>query len=172
MACGANQHLKKTHRPEGVGLFTGGLLKKTEQAHSPSEMTTKSILCVEDGQDDILLLRLALKAAKVECHLEIVPDIETAQAYLGGQREYSDRARYPWPSLVLSDLTLPGGSGLQLVEWIRRQHSREVLPVIIMTGSADEEAWKRAQAAGADYCVPKSAGFQEAVEKIRVLLDG
>ena len=131
----------------------------------------RTILCVEDGQDDVLLLRLALKAANVECQIQIAPDIEDARAYLSGQGPYSERQRYPWPSLVVSDLILPGGSGLDLLQWIRQRHPAEKFPVIIMTGSADDQAWKRACSAGANFCVPKSAGFQEAVEKIKILLD-
>lgn len=63
---------------------------------------------------------------------------------------YSDRSKYPFPDVVLTDLRMEDESGVELVEWIRLQESplRDIT-VLILTGSATPLQFEAAQKAGA-----------------------
>src|SRR5437867_13389624 len=70
-------------------------------------MNQLSILYVEDNEDDVLLLRFAFKRADILNPLHFAQDGQEAIDYLAGAGKFSDRAKYPIPSLVLLDLKLP-----------------------------------------------------------------
>lgn len=92
----------------------------------------KTILLVEDEENDIFLMQRALKQAGVENPLEVARDGQEAIDCLQGVGEYADRER---PCLVLLDLKLPHVMGLEVLRWIRQQHELQTLPVIIVTSS-------------------------------------
>ena len=62
------------------------------------------------------------------------------------------------PTLVVTDLVMPGMSGLDLVSAIHRQYPR--IPIVLMTGRGSEEIAVDALHAGATSYVPKSALHQ------------
>ena len=54
------------------------------------------------------------------------------------------------PSVVLLDLTMPGMSGMEVLQHLRREYPRS--PVVILSGNQDAEVKRRAIEAGAfDY---------------------
>ena len=58
------------------------------------------------------------------------------------------------PDLVLTDIHLPDGNGLELLEAIKKTHPRQKFPVIMMTGQGDERLAVQAMKLGAsDYLV-------------------
>ena len=58
------------------------------------------------------------------------------------------------PDLVLTDIHLPDGNGLELLEAIKKTHPRQKFPVIMMTGEGDERLAVQAMKLGAsDYLV-------------------
>ncbi len=68
------------------------------------------------------------------------------------------------PDLVLLDLAMPGLDG---VEVVRRIRAMSRVPIIILTGEADELAKVEALDAGADDYVTKPFGRQELLARIR-----
>jgi CheY-like chemotaxis protein/anti-sigma regulatory factor (Ser/Thr protein kinase) len=75
------------------------------------------------------------------------------------------------PALVLTDLVMPGMSGLDLVSKIHNQYPR--LPIILMTGKGSEEIAVDALRAGATSYVPKSslhALLQETVSDVLAMV--
>ena len=71
--------------------------------------TRETILLVEDDADDVLQLGLALKEAGIPNPLVVVPDGVEALEYLKGEGKYSERAKFPLPSLILLDLHMQIG---------------------------------------------------------------
>ena len=96
--------------------------------------------------------------------------VADAIEYLSGKREFSNRKECPAPDLVISDVTIPGGSGFELARWIRQNPQLSKLPVILLTGTAQDLQVENAQASGADFCLEKSTDFQELLAKIHKLL--
>jgi CheY-like chemotaxis protein len=58
------------------------------------------------------------------------------------------------PDLVLSDIHLPDGNGLELLEAIKKRHPTQKIPVIMMTGQRDKGLAVQAMELGAsDYLI-------------------
>ena len=76
----------------------------------------------------------------------------------------SDAARQP-PQVLVSDIRMPGGSGLQLLEQVRTQQPG--LPVIIMTAYSDLDSAVSAFQRGAFEYLAKPFDLPKAVELIR-----
>src|SRR5215203_3421143 len=91
-------------------------------AFETSVMTTEgAILLVEDSEDDVFLMKRALKNAGITNRLCVVEDGQQAVDYLSGVGEFADRSTHPIPSVVFLDLKLPLKGGLEVLGWIRRQ---------------------------------------------------
>jgi two-component system nitrogen regulation response regulator GlnG len=73
------------------------------------------------------------------------------------------------PQVMVSDIRMPGGSGLDLLEKARARHAG--LPVIIMTAYSDLESAVSAFRGGAYEYLPKPFDVDHAVELIRRALE-
>ena len=121
----------------------------------------RTILIVEDNDDDQFLLREAWIKAGVANPLAFVSDGEQACDYLAGEGRYADRAAYPAPVLVLLDIKLPGKSGLEILAWLREQERFKTLPVIMLTASTWPEEVAEAYRLGANSFVTKPSSAQD-----------
>lgn len=121
----------------------------------------KTILLVEDSDDDVFLVTRAFKSVGLITPMVRTSDGQDAIDYLSGQGRYCDRVRFPFPSLVLLDVKMPFVSGLEVLAWIRQQNAFAGLPAIMFTTSNQESDVKRAYAAGANAYIVKPAHFEE-----------
>ena len=118
--------------------------------------TTKRILLlVEDNEDDVFLMRRALKGARVTNPLFVVDDGQQALDYLAGTGKFADREQHPLPGVVFLDLKLPFLSGHEVLAWIRRQKALESLVVIVLTSSNEASDLSRCYALGANSYLVK-----------------
>ena len=129
----------------------------------------RTILAVEDNDDDQFLLREAWKKAGLANPLEIVADGELACDYLSGEGRYADRSRYPFPVMLLLDIKLPGKTGLEVLTWIRGQERFKTLPVIMLTASTWPEEVVEAYRLGANSFVIKPSAAQELTDFLAAL---
>lgn len=108
------------------------------------------VLYVEDDTNDADLVRRELAKNAPYIDIEIVESLSEAHRHLLEN----------WPyDLVLADLHLPDGTGLDLLREIR---TREIpVAVVILTGHGDEETVVSLIKAGADDYLPKRLGFTE-----------
>ena len=119
-------------------------------------MTTgRSILLVEDNEDDVFLMKRALKGAKITNPLQVVEDGQQAVEYLSGGGKFENREKYPFPAIVFLDLKLPLKGGLEVLEWIRGQSMFENLVVLVLTSSNEPSDLKRAYSLGANSYLVK-----------------
>lgn len=117
--------------------------------------TQGALLLVEDNEDDVFLMRRALKGAHVINPLYVVEDGQEAVDYLSGAGKFADRNRYPLPAVVFLDLKLPYMSGHDVLAWIRRQKELDGLVVIVLTSSNEASDLSRCYALGANSYVVK-----------------
>jgi CheY-like chemotaxis protein len=98
---------------------------------------SKSVLVVEDSEDDVRLLTRLLGRAGVLNPIRVVMTGHDAMCYLEGTAQYSNRAQWPLPSVIILDLKLPDIDGLQLLEWCKAHcQCRETL-IVILSGHGD-----------------------------------
>src|SRR5512133_677196 len=113
-------------------------------------MPSAIILYAEDEETDVYLFRMALKKCGRDHQLMHVPDGQETMDYLSGQGVYSNRAKYPFPNLVLLDLKMPRASGLEVLEWMHGNSEFKSVPAVMLTSSdhpSDIETAKRRGAA-------------------------
>ena len=97
-------------------------------------------------------------------------DGDQAIAYLSGQGSFFNRKKYPLPSVAILDLKLPRLSGLDVVQWVRRQPPPlRWTPLIILTSSKDEIDVNRAYDYGVNSYVVKPLTFDGLVNVARAL---
>jgi len=131
---------------------------KPAPAARPAPGSTK-ILVVEDSFTVRELQRSILEAAGYQ--------VATAR---GGREALARIEGDEQIGLVVTDIEMPDGDGLELVTTIRTHPTRSDLPVIILTTSDTEEDRRRGLAAGADAHFAKQTFDQrallEAVEQL------
>ena len=74
------------------------------------------ILIAEDNPLDAELMQMALEKAGFTGAVRFVPDGHEAVLYLQGAGEFSDRSKFPFPRIIISDLKMPRMSGFELVQ--------------------------------------------------------
>lgn len=116
------------------------------------------ILVVEDDENDVSLLRRAFKKAGLSLPIHVCRDGQEAIDYLVGRGEYADRIKFPFPSLILSDLKMPRCNGLELLQWLRQHPQCDGVPVLILSASGDDGDVRKAYELGASsyFCKPLS----------------
>lgn len=133
-------------------------------------LTTQTILLVEDEENDVVFMEMALEKAGLVNAFQVAEDGEEAINYLSGKGEFADRARYPLPALVFLDLKLPLIMGMDVLKWIRDQPAFDTTVVIMLTSSQQRSDIQRACALGANsYLVkPSNPGrLEEIVDLVK-----
>jgi CheY-like chemotaxis protein len=119
------------------------------------------ILIAEDDENDLLLIRRAIRKARLLNPVQIVRDGEEALQYLAGEGRYADRTRYPHPFLVLLDLHMPKQNGFEVLRWIKSRPELQRLKVAVLTSSSDESDYTRAIELGAHSYFVKPGSLEE-----------
>ena len=128
---------------------------------------SRAILLVEDNEDDLFLMKRALRSARILNPVFAVQTGQEAMDYLGAAGKFADRDSYPIPAVVFIDLKLPFVYGHEVLAWIRRRKEFESLVVIVLTSSNEARDLNRCYSIGANsYLVkPPTAEQLEALAK-------
>jgi EAL domain-containing protein (putative c-di-GMP-specific phosphodiesterase class I)/DNA-binding response OmpR family regulator len=115
----------------------------------------RTVLVVDDdpvmrGLVALALRRAGLEAIEVSTGPEALDVIDTSSI-----------------DVVVSDVGMPGMSGTDLVRVIRERPRTGTMPVILMTGSGDDQSVILALEAGADDFLPKPVRLDELVARVR-----
>jgi two-component system, chemotaxis family, chemotaxis protein CheY len=114
------------------------------------------ILLVEDNPDTSQVLTLLLGVEGIT--------VITAGDGLEGLKK-ADASR---PDLIITDLYMPRLSGIEMIEGLRQNEKFSKVPIIALTGHAEEEA-SNAIKAGADGVFNKSDKFEKLISMIKSL---
>jgi CheY-like chemotaxis protein len=74
--------------------------------------------------------------------------------------------------LILSDINMPGISGLQLLQIIKKRFENPPPTVMMITAYGDDENYKQAMALGADDFLTKPIDFSILREKLNAKING
>jgi two-component system OmpR family response regulator len=112
-------------------------------------MAGKTILIVEDSPHITVRILALLKDLDNVGFIDLSGDCSSAMSYL----------RKSLPDIVLLDINLPGGSGLDLLRYIKGHHPRTA--VIMLTNQADAYYRRKCKELGAVHFIDKSREFQK-----------
>lgn len=126
------------------------------------------ILLVEDNADDIELALLALEAQNLANRIEIVHDGAAALDFLFCTGAYSDR-NLQSPKLVLLDLKLPRVDGLEVLQRIKSDPTTQMIPVVILTSSREEQDIVESYQLGVNSYIVKPVDFEQFTAAVRQL---
>jgi len=135
------------------------------------KLRSLTILQAEDDPGDVFLLHRAFRLEQVRNPLQTVRDGEEALAYLTGEGQFADRARYPLPGLVLLDMKMPKLNGLEVLRRIRPRSGMENLPVAFLTGAFLAIDVAEAYHLGVHFFIVKPFNFDDLREIVRFLKD-
>ncbi len=113
---------------------------KTGLLHLAAAIQQKSppfLLLVEDDDHDTLFFQNALKKAGVSVQFLRLKSGNQALEYFQGKGRFADRIQFPLPRLTLLDFRMPGGSGLDVFEYIRASPQLARSVVVAFTASRD-----------------------------------
>ena len=96
---------------------------------------TRAILLVDDDENDVVIMTMALQKVGLTCSLCVARDGREAQEYLSGTGKFSDRQAYPLPYLILMDLKLPRVMGLEVLKWLRARPEFDSTIVLVLSSS-------------------------------------
>lgn len=130
----------------------------------------KTVLLVEDNQDDVFVMKMACQRTGIPHILQVVTDGAMALDYLAGNGEYSDRILHPMPDVVFLDIKLPKRSGHEVLKWIRSQPGLKNLPVVMLTVSTQSADVERAYELGVTSYLQKVPCLAEFGQGVRIIL--
>ena len=130
-------------------------------------MEFATILLVEDNPMDIELTLDAFREARLRNEIEVVETGEDAVRYLLGEGEYADRQAHPLPDLVLLDLKLPGMSGHDVLQRVKKTPKIKRIPVIVLTSSKEEGDRTSSYDNGANSYLVKPVSFNGFLEVVK-----
>lgn len=130
-----------------------------------------AVLVADDDNNDVFFLRRAFQKAGLCCPVLDVPDGEKAICYLSGSDGFSDRNRFPIPSLFFLDLKMPKVSGFEVLEWLQKHNGLGNMKVVVLSSSNLQTDMQKARALGAhDYRV-KPADIDDMITMVKDVAD-
>lgn len=128
----------------------------------------KRILLVEDDPKDIELTLEALASHNLMNEVVVVEDGPSALDYLRRKGNFALRAEGN-PAIVLLDLKLPKLDGLEVLKEVRSDANLRLIPVVMLTSSAEERDLVQSYQLGANGYVVKPLDFKEFVTAVASL---
>lgn len=117
-----------------------------------------NVLCVEDHPACMKVVREALRG------FAEVRGADTIQQAL-------NELQSDTPALLLLDLDLPDGDGMEVLDAMRRDPRLRAVPVLVISAAADEQIFEEARRRGAQACLAKPIDLAQ-VRRITLTLLG
>jgi CheY-like chemotaxis protein len=117
-----------------------------------------TILLVDDDPDCRMLIRDAIEACKVSNQVSEVCNGAEALDFLHARGKHAGAAR---PGLIFLDIEMPGMDGQATLKAIRADARFREIPIVMMTGVADEAQMQEAASNGANSYTIKPANAEQ-----------
>ena len=118
------------------------------------------ILLVEDNPNDAELAMRALRKGKLANHITWVKDGAEALEFIFRTGAYAKRPDQN-PKLILLDIKLPKVDGLEVLKRLKEDENTRVIPVVVVTSSAEGRDLVKSYKLGANSYIVKPVEFEQ-----------
>jgi len=132
-------------------------------------MSDKTILLVDDNDDDVVLTERALKRNNIANKVVVAKDGQEALDYLFGRGKYMGRDLNQMPVVTLLDINMPRVSGFEVLKEVRSNPRTKLLPIVCLTSSRQERDIIKSYQEGSNAYVTKPVDFEQFAEAVRQL---
>jgi two-component system, response regulator len=123
--------------------------------------TEVEILIVEDNLHDAELTIRGFRKSHVANHITHLVDGAEALDFLFATGAYSGRDITNLPKIILLDLKMPKLNGLEVLKRIKAEQHTRMIPVVILTSSAEDPDVKKSYELGANSYIVKPVAFED-----------
>ena len=124
------------------------------------------ILIVEDNARDLELTMRALAKHRLGNHVVAVRDGVEALDFLFARGAYADRVVTDGPQVIFLDMKLPKVDGMEVLRQIKADERTRLIPVVMVTSSAQERDLAETYRLGVNSYVVKPIDFDAFVKTI------
>lgn len=128
-----------------------------------------TILVIEDNATDQRLIQTSFRSIGVTDPIHYVKSGKEAIKYMMGEGEFADRAKFAYPTFVLTGLHMEDGDGLAVLEFLKTNPEWAIIPTIVLSRSADLDDIKSSYLLGASSYHVKPAN-QEGMTHLLLIL--
>ena len=136
----------------------------------PAAPLATDILLVEDHPLEVELTLRPLREMGPESRIEVARDGEEALDFLLGKGGFRHRLAAPLPRLVLLALQLPKLDGMEVLRGVRGNARTCMIPVVVLSSSADPRQLAQCYQLGANSCVQKPVKYEEFRDTIQAVV--
>ena len=129
-------------------------------------MKNVTIVMIEDDEGHARLIEKNIRRAGVLNEIVYFGDGSSAYAYFNNMREHAPDTR---PILILLDLNLPDVSGIEILEYLKKDHVLKRAPVIVLTTTDDQTEVQRCYDLGCNVYITKPVDYERFATAIRQL---
>jgi CheY-like chemotaxis protein len=128
--------------------------------------TIRTILFAEDNANDVELTLAALRGHGVANPIVVVRDGAEALDYLHRRGAFAGAEP---PCLILLDLKMPKVDGLEVLQTVKGDPALRVIPIVVLTSSAEESDLARSYDLGVNAYVVKPVVFSEFMDAVKAV---
>ena len=122
-----------------------------------------TILLVEDGEAEVLLIKQAVAGCAADLHLAVARDATEALEWLNDTVERG----YAMPRLILLDLKLPKLAGLAVLRTLRMERRLQDVPIVVYSEVHDPADVVLSYQIGANSFVKRPDNLAEFTQLLR-----
>ena len=118
-----------------------------EVSKSPETDDSRWLMRILVADDDRVVVHLVAGLLRARGH-QVVAVFDAMQAFMFAVRP-------PPPDVVILDINMPGGTGIEALKRLKSSLNTALIPVIILSGSTDAEMPQKVKTLGADEFLRK-----------------
>lgn len=122
-----------------------------------------TILLIDDNPDDLVLAEEAFKTH--QDWTQLITHTNSSEAISSLQHQ-----EHPVPDVIITDLDMPGLSGLDVLRIIKADPRLKLIPVVVLSNSGDLNDIQQAYSLHASAYLVKATDFQDFVKQMTALL--
>jgi CheY-like chemotaxis protein len=137
------------------------MISTRNNGHGMINHVTNLIMLIEDDIDHAELIMRTTEEHPIPNQVRHFPDGQFALDYLFRRNNFSDAVSSPRPQVILLDVHLPGLDGIDILRTIKASDELRMIPVVMLTTSANERDIARAYCNHANSYLVKPVGREE-----------